>query len=120
MFTILKELGAHQIYDDAINRIKKHGFSQDQTYDPYSEEIDIWGAILLACGGKEKLLKTGETEPENCGVPPYLCSRARYFCEYLELIVHKEISEWCASHSKTEAINLLRLASDRVAITFSK
>lgn len=120
MFAVLKQLGAHDVYDSAVDRINKHGFSNSDTYDPYSGEIDIWGAILLACGASEKLLKTGETEPEKCGVPPYMCSRARFFCDYLELIIDMEIGKWCSLHVQKEAISLLDDASDRVAITFSQ
>ena len=120
MFPTLKQLGADSIYDKAIDYIKKHGFSNHATYDPYTKEIDIWGAILLACGAKEKFLAEGFMEAEECGVPPFMCGRARFFCEYLELITDTEISEWCLTHSQKEAINLLRLAGDRVAITFSK
>jgi len=120
MFAVLKQLGAHDIYDSAMDRIKKHGFSNSDTYDPYSGEIDVWGAILLACGASEKLLKTGETEPEKCGVPPYMCSRARFFCDYLELITDMEIGEWCSTHTKQDAISLLGTAGDRVAVTFTQ
>jgi hypothetical protein len=120
MFPTLKELGAHDVYDKAAQIIEDQGFSNYTTYDPYTKEVDIWGSILLACGGKEKLLAQGETGAEECGVAPFMTGRARFFCEYLELIVNKEISDWCSSHSQKEAINLLRLAGDRVAITFSK
>jgi hypothetical protein len=61
MFPTLKELGAHDIYDRAAHIIEEHGFSNYTTYDPYTKEVDIWGSILLACGGKEKLLAQGET-----------------------------------------------------------
>jgi len=120
MFPTLKDLGAHRIYDKASELILVNGFSQHNTYDPYTKEIDIWGAILLACGAKEKLLAEGLTEPEECGVPPFMCGRARFFCEYLELIINKEIAEWCNAHTKDEAISLLKKASDRVAITVLK
>lgn len=118
MFPTLKHLKADEIYDKAVGYIKEHGFSNHTTYDPYTKEIDIWGAILLACGAKEKLLAEGFMEPEECGVPPFMCGRARYFCEYLELIVNKEISEWCSENTQTSALFLLVRASERVSITF--
>ena len=64
MFPTLKQLEADEIYDKAIQHIKKHGFSNHATYDPYTKEIDIWGAILLACGAKEKLLAEGLSNAE--------------------------------------------------------
>ena len=118
MFATLKQLGADDVYDKAIGYIKEHGFSNHATYDPYTREIDIWGAILLACRAKEKLLAEGFTLAEECGVPPFLCGRARFFCEYLELITDTEISEWCSTHTQTEALFLLARASERVAITY--
>ena len=118
MFPTLKQLGADEIYDKAIQHIKERGFSNYATYDPYTKEIDIWGAILLACGAKEKLLAEGFMEAEECGVPPFMCGRSRFFCEYLELIADTEISEWCSTHTQTEALFLLVRASERVAITF--
>lgn len=117
MFSVLKKLGADDIYSEAVGLIVGHGFSNHATYDPYTGEIDIWGAILLACGAKEKLLLEGFMEPEECGVPPFMCSRARFFCEYLELITNVEISEWCSTHTQANALFLLQQASDRVAIT---
>lgn len=117
MFPTLKELGAHHVYEQAIEILEKHGFSNHATYDPYSKEVDIWGAILLACGAKEKLLAEGIADAEECGVAPFMCGRARFFCEYLELITEKEIAEWCAIYTKEDAVALLRKASDRVAIT---
>lgn len=118
MFATLKQLGAEKIYGEAVDYIKKHGFSNHTTYDPYTKEIDIWGAILLACGAREKLLAEGFMEAEECGVPPFMCGRARFFCEYLELIVNKEISEWCSEKTQTDALSLLERASERVSITF--
>jgi hypothetical protein len=117
MFPTLKQFGADSIYDKAVDLIKKHGFSSHTTYDPYTKEIDIWGAILLACGAKEKLLAEGFMEAEECDVPPFMRGRARFFCEYLELITDTEISEWCSTHTQIEALVLLSQASDRVAIT---
>lgn len=117
MFPTLKDLGAHTIYSKAIELVLEHGFSNHATYDPYTKEIDIWGAILLACGAKEKLLAEGNTEAEECGVPPYMCGRARFFCEYIEIITDMEITEWCSVHTQKEALSLLEKASDRVAIT---
>ena len=117
MFSTLKQLGADGIYDKAVDYIKEHGFSNHATYDPYTKEIDIWGAILLACGAKEKLLAEGFMEAEECGVPPFMRGRARFFCEYLELITNTEISEWCSTHTQIEALILLSQASDRVSIT---
>jgi hypothetical protein len=116
-FEALKSLNAHKIYDRAQNEIKLHGFSPLFTYDPYTEELDVWGAILLACGAKKTLLLKGLTEPEDCGVAPYMCGRARFFCEYLEMLVDSEISLWCQSHTFGDALKLLQHASDRVAIT---
>ena len=117
MLAVLKNIKADAIYDNAIKQIKKRGFCNNLTYDPYTGEIDVWGAILLSCGAKQKLLKSGATEPEECGIPPYMCGRARFVCEYLEIFVGEEISMWCENHSKQEAISLLTYASDRVAIT---
>ena len=117
MFEILKFIGADSVYDNAIELIEKHGYSNHLTYDPYTNEIDVWGAILIACGANVKLLKKGNTEPEDCGVPPYMCGRARFMCQYLEYLVNKEISAWCQENNRTEAISLLIRAGDRVAIT---
>jgi hypothetical protein len=117
MFPTLKELGAHDAYERAAVILEKHGFSNHTTYDPYTKEVDLWGAILLACGAKEKFLAEGVTDAEECGVAPFMCGRARFFCEYLELVTGKEIAEWCACHAQEDAISLLKKASDRIAIT---
>jgi hypothetical protein len=117
MFPTLKELGAHDVYERAAETIDKHGFSNHTTYDPYTKEVDLWGAILLACGAKEKLLAEGVTDAEESGVAPFMCGRARFFCEYLEMVIGEETAEWCISHTKQDAISLLQQASNRVAIT---
>jgi hypothetical protein len=119
MFSVLKALGVHDVYGNALGHMSKHGYSQYMTFDPYTGEINVWGAILLACGGKQKHLRLGAEEPEECGVIPKLYGVARVSCEYLEAVVNEDISRWCETHEYSDAKKLLRDASERVEISIS-
>jgi len=87
------------------------------TYDPYTKEVDVYGAILLAFGASEKLLAQGNTEPEESGVPLYRCALVRATVDYFESVIGNEISVWCESQSQQSAISTLKYVSDRIAIS---
>ena len=113
----LKSLGAHNALADACETIKTQGFSPVMTYDPYTKEVDVYGAILLAFGASEKLLAQGNTEPEESGVPLYRCALVRATVDYFESVIGNEISVWCESQSQQSAISTLKYVSDRIAIS---
>lgn len=117
MTSPLKSLGVHNTLADACEIMTAHGFSPVVTYDPYTKEVDVYGAILLAFGASENLLAQGNTEPEESGVPLYRCALVRATVDYFESMVGDEISAWCISQSQQDATNALKQASDRIAIS---
>ena len=119
MFQVLKTLGVHDVYGNALKHISQNGYSQYLTFDPYTGEINVWGGILLACGAKKKKLREGAEEPEDCGVIPKLYGVARVSCEYLEAYVNDDIHRWCESHTYGDVQKLLKSASERIEISIS-
>lgn len=110
-------MGVHSVYRNASIIIQNRGFSQNLTYDPYTKSVDVCGAVILACGGSEKLLAEGETEPQNCGIPEGKVATALVAIEYMEAMLGKDASEWCGNHLFGDAIRMFEKLSDRIEMS---
>ena len=117
MFYCLKDMGVHAVYRDASTIIQSRGFSQNLTYDPYAKSVDICGAVILACGGSEKLLAEGETEPQNCGIPDGKLGTALIAIEYMEAMLGKDASDWCTDHAIGDVVKMFKKLSDRIEMS---
>ena len=53
MLTHLKELQVHEVLRDAAKLIEERGLTRGMHQDPDTGEIDIEGAIMLACGAPQ-------------------------------------------------------------------
>jgi len=120
MFFHLKDLKINDIFRKAGSIIDKNGFSKSLLYDPYTKEVDISGAIFLACGASKKLLIEGETDPDKLGMAEANCVRSMVAIEYVEAMVGKNTVDWSAESEKYEAISLLNRLADRIDISIAK
>jgi len=120
MFFHLKDLKVNEIYREASSIINKNGFSKSLLYDPYTKEVDIHGAILLACGASKKLLIQGETDPDKLEMAEANFVRSMVAVEYFEAITDMDTVDWCSKNEKHQAINLLNKLADRIEISVVK
>ena len=112
----LREADIHTIYKRAYDVIKKFGYSPYMAFDPYEGTTDIFGALILACGGSRKLLANGCDNADSCDVPTINSVRLDVSIDYLEAFVDQDITEWSLTHTREDALQLLLNASDRIQI----
>lgn len=115
--SVLKDARMHEIYRKAAEILGVRGMSKNLVYDPYTKQVDIMGALLLACGASERLLAEGITEPSDVGVPPVNQGKVLVAYEYVESALSEDPSEWCGTHKTHEAVVLLVKLSDRIEIS---
>lgn len=115
--SVLKDARMHEIYRKAAEILGVRGMSKNLVYDPYTKQVDIMGALLLACGASERLMADGFTEPQDVGVPPVNQGKVLVAYEYLESALSEDPSEWCGKHKTHEAAVLLVKLSDRIEIS---
>lgn len=117
VLSVLKDARVHEIYRKAAEILGVRGMSQNLVYDPYTKQVDVMGAILLACGASERLLAEGLTEPSDVGVPPINQEKVFVAYEHIESALAEDPSEWCSKHKTHEASLLLVKLSDRIEIS---
>jgi hypothetical protein len=91
--------------------------SASLVYDPYSGAIDVYGAILLACGADDHLLAQGEIDPDVCGAPEANWKKIILAVEYFEAMTDMDITEWSAKATVIKTVSLLENLSDRIQIS---
>lgn len=117
MLYCLKDAKVHEIYRKAAKIVQEHGLTHTLTYDPYTKSVDLYGALLLACGASEKLLATGLEEPEELDVPPVNLGKIKVAYEYVEAILGKDPSFWAETHDAEQASKMLLRLADRIEIS---
>lgn len=120
MFFCLQDLGVHEIYKKAGEILSQRGLSQTLTYDPYTKEVDVEGAILIACGASEKILATDENDISKIGLPEANIVKVLISIEYIEAMIDDELPNWCLSHDTDDAVKMLKRLSDRVEMSVVK
>ena len=115
MFSTLKSAGVHDVYRRTIQVIRRHGLSNVLTYDPYSGSVDLYGAMLLACGAHIRLLEDGCDNPPSCGVPDTMLRELVLAVEYFEASAQQDISEW--HHGFGTTVHTLRFLADRIEMS---
>lgn len=117
MFSSLKPAGVDKTYRRAAQIIDKCGLSANLVYDPYAGTVDVYGAILLACGADKSLLAQGEIDPVSCGAPEASLKCIVLSVEYFEAMTDMDISDWSGQSTKHKTINYLNSLADRIEIS---
>ena len=69
MFLNLKQAGIANVYRNVCAMLMTRGMAKTVSCDPYTGNVDLFGAIVLSLGGSEQKLLQGETDIEECGLP---------------------------------------------------
>lgn len=117
MFSALKSAGVHDIYLKAIEELKARGLSNTLTYDPYSGAVDVYGAMMLACGANLRLMAQGCDNPVACGVPDTSLMAFVLAAEYFDAMTNDSITDWSRSAGFGKVISRLRTLADRIEMS---
>lgn len=116
MFLSLKPAGIDKVYRRASLILRESGLSANLVYDPYTGAVDVYGAILLACGADKSFLAHGEIDPVSCGAPEASLKQIVLAVEYFEAMTDMDISDWSSQSTKTKTIDYLNALADRIEI----
>lgn len=119
MLYCLKDAKVHEIYRKTAEIIREHGFTHALPYDPYTKQVDFYGALLLACGASEKLLASGLEDAEDVHVPPINLGKVRVAYEYIEAVLGEDPSVWAETHTSEQAEKVLLRLADRIEISIN-
>lgn len=115
MLTQLKELQVHKILRDAIQLIEEKGLTRGMHQDPDTGEIDIEGAIMLACGAPQISILVARVD----AVVP--AAKLAQFDATLDLLDSaspgKNVSEWNDLEETTQEQVLQFLETWAVAVS---
>lgn len=117
MFSSLKPAGVDKTYRRAAQILGERGLSANLVYDPYTGAVDVYGAILLACGADKSLLAQGEIDPVSCGAPEASLKRIVLAVEYFEAMTDMDISDWSGQSTTLKTIDYLSALADRIEIS---
>ena len=115
MLADLKELKVHEVLRKASRLIETKGLARGMHQDPDTKEIDIEGAIMLACGAKELSVLVAKVD----SVVPL--ARLAQFDATLDLLdlasPGKNVSEWNDLEETTQEQVLQFLETWAVAVS---
>jgi hypothetical protein len=116
LFSELGSLGAVGVIDDARTELVERGFIGDITYEPYSNRVNVVGALAAACGAKNDDMAKWDGDLETAPVKKIQYALFMEIITYLEAHVDADIDEWCQEASEEQSIEMLRRASERIVI----
>lgn len=117
MARVLREAGIPQLIEKTIKVIESRGLSSIATYDPFTKQPDIYGAILLAAGAKESLLATGADNAVDCNVPLANHAKIDVTIDYIEAMIDEDLGVWTSTMGQLRVIRMLRKAINKIGFS---
>ena len=117
MARVLREAGIPQLIEKTIKVIESRGLSSIATYDPFTKQPDIYGAILLAAGAKESLLATGADNAVDCNVPLANHVKIDVVIDYIEAMIDEDLGVWTSTMGQLRVVRMLRKAINKIGFS---